>query len=112
MELLKSYDTSSGTSQGSDDQKKVEIGTTSSTVSHLSERAVRQVYLITFSQANLKQFPTRRSFAEAVVCAFTATDANKVLQWVCSSEQHKNGGSHYHMAVKLDRCKRRLSAKQ
>ena len=36
--------------------------------------AVRQVYLVTYSQADVEQFPTRRSFAEAVVGSFTQSN--------------------------------------
>ena len=57
--------------------------------SPLSESAVRQVHLVTYSQADLEKFPSRRSFAEAVVCSFNGANAN-ILQWVCCREPHKN----------------------
>ena len=40
----------------------------------LNAGAVRQVYLVTYSQANVKQFPSRRSFAEAIVGSFTQSN--------------------------------------
>ena len=66
---------------------------------------VRQVYLITYSQANLEKFPTRRSFAECVQQAFQAT-CTGVMQWVCCRERHSVRGQHYHMAVKLKKLRR------
>ena len=73
----------------------------------LGIRQQRQVYLLTYSRANLSVFPTRDSFASAVVNAFETTTVAKVLHWVVSVEQHNDvsseqeHGSHYHMAVKL-----------
>ena len=79
-------------------------------VPEVDERSVRQVYLLTYSQADVSAFPTRRSFAEAVVASFSGTPA-RIVQWVCCREKHKNGGLHYHMAIKLDRCQRWMPAK-
>ena len=79
------------------------------TETDLTEPAVRQVYLVTYSQANLEQFPTRRSFAQAVVTSFWKVNS-RVLQWACCRESHTlSGGYHYHTALKLDRCHRWLS---
>ena len=66
---------------------------------------------LTYSQVNIERFPTRRSFADAVIHSFYDTPA-KVLQWCCSLEQHENSGVHYHMAVKLDKNQRWLPSKQ
>ena len=52
----------------------------------LNASAVRQVYLVTYSQANLELFPTRRSFAEAVVGSFQSSNTH-VMHWVCSRER-------------------------
>ena len=27
---------------------------------------------------------------------------NRVLYWVCSKEKHRNSGTHFHIALKLD----------
>ena len=80
------------------------------TATDLEHNAVRRVYLVTYSQANLEHFPKRRSFAQAVVGSFSKANG-KVLQWVCYRESHENGGHHYHLAFKLDRCQRWLSSK-
>lgn len=114
MEFLQEYGDFAETG---DDEEEIEVQA-NSRVSEantenacLRDDAVRQVYLVTYSQANLDMFPTRRSFAEAVVCSFSGTTAN-VLQWVCCREPHIHGGSHYHLAIKLDRCQRWLQSKQ
>lgn len=77
----------------------------------LETRDLRRVYLLTYSQADVNKFPTRKSFAEAVLAAFSGAN-NKVLQWCCSQERHQHAGVHYHMCVKLNRCQRWLSAKR
>ena len=71
---------------------------------------VRQVYLITYSQANIEKFPTRRVFAECVAEAFGQTGAG-VKHWVCCRERHTNEGQHYHMTVKLERIRRWAAVK-
>lgn len=81
----------------------------------LNPRAVRSIYLITYSQADLSKVPSRESFAGIVNEAFHNTDSNSlrarnneqsvVQQWVCCQEPHtQTEGVHYHMAVKL--CRR------
>ena len=47
-------------------------------------REVKQVYLVTYSQADTIKFPTTESFADAVVSSFRAPSAG-VLHW-CSKE--------------------------
>lgn len=74
----------------------------------LGIRQQRQVYLITYSRANLSAFPTRQSFATAIINAFETTTVAKVLHWVVAVERHNDDceedhGSHYHMAVKLSK---------
>lgn len=93
MELLKHYNSSSSDTDG-----------------ELGSRQVRQVYLITYSQANTTKFPTRRSFAEAVVRSFSQRTA-RVVQWCCARENHQGSGVHYHVAIKLNKNQRWLPAK-
>ena len=72
----------------------------------LSRRQVRSVYLITYSRAQANIIASRAAFAEVIVDTFNNADpkiSNRVLQWVCSQEQHGDWGIHYHMAVKLER---------
>ena len=47
-------------------------------------REVKQVYLVTYSQADTIKFPTTESFADTVVSSFRAPSAG-VLHW-CSKE--------------------------
>ena len=80
-------------------------------VTSLSNNATRQVYLLTYSQANLANFPTRRSFIDAVLDSFAQTPST-VIHWVCAKEAHANGGTHYHVAIKLDRVQRWLRVRR
>ena len=70
------------------------------------------MYLITYSQADSERFPTRESFAQAIVRSFNSTNTNIVEHWVCCKEAHHTTGFHYHMAIKLQRSKRWLSSKK
>ena len=71
----------------------------------LDPRQVRQVYLVTYSQANTTKFPTRRSFAEVVVRSFSQR-SETVLQWCCAQENHQRSGVHFHVAIKLNKNQR------
>lgn len=70
----------------------------------LLDHKVRCVYLITYSQADTSRF-NRRTFAEAVLSLFNNGKA-KVIKWVCAMENHRDGGKHFHLAVKLSKLKR------
>lgn len=73
---------------------------------------VRQVYLITYSQADPEKVSSRAAFSEMVREAFSRETSAKLLHWVCSREYHQDGGPHFHMALKLDRCHRWLRVRQ
>ena len=77
----------------------------------VSVRAVRKVYLITYSQADMQKFPRRLSFAKEDLCSFLETPAG-IVQCCCSREDHKKAGCHYHMAIKLDRNERWVASKR
>lgn len=77
----------------------------------IGRRDVRQVYLVTYSQADINKFPTRQSFAEAVNASFRAPSA-EVLQWCCSKEPRKSSGVHYRLCLKLNKMQRWLPAKR
>ena len=78
-----------------------------------------EVYLITYSRADLVSFPTREVFADAVLEAWDKTCKSKVLHWVVSKEQHGDSDNsnrfhsqfHYHMALKLDKKSHWLRAR-
>ena len=71
------------------------------------------VYLVTYSQANKSEFPTREYFVKILVECFQQAGVD-VAQWCCSKENQKHGGIHYHAATKLKKicrwsgCKRVL----
>jgi hypothetical protein len=65
----------------------------------IGPRDNRLVYLVTYSQADLTKFSSREEFAEALVLAFSKD--NNIIQWCCCLEDHKDGGKHYHVAIKL-----------
>ena len=72
-----------------------------------NRRAGRRLYLATYSQADIIKFPTRPSFGEYMVRHFNAGASQvRVSQWVCSRENHTEGGVHYHMAMKLSGVKK------
>ena len=96
MELLAQYESSSSCSENNFE---------------LDSRQVRQVYLVTYSQADTTKFPTRYSFAEAVVRSFTNRGAS-VIQWCCAQEHHYRSGVHFHVAIKLNKNQRWLPAKR
>ena len=68
MDLLAEYASDSESSSSASDGNECE---TVNADKDLNAGAVRQVYLVTYSQADVEQLPTRRSFAEAVVGCFT-----------------------------------------
>ena len=68
--------------------------------------------MVTYSQANTTTFPTRRSFAEAVVRSFSQR-SETVIQWCCTQENHQPSGVHFQVAIiKLNKNQRWLPAKK
>ena len=73
----------------------------------------RRQYLVTYSQADTSKFPTRESFAEALVDEFNSgKSVVKVQHWACCKEHDENGGIHYHCALKLTGNKKWKSVKE
>ena len=69
----------------------------------IGTRAVRKVYLLTYSNANIELYD-REKFCTIVIEAFeTVTRGGSVNQWACSMEQHKNGAYHFRMCVLLNK---------
>ena len=55
----------------------------------------------------MTKFPTRETFAKAIVNSFTLFGKLTVQHWACCLEEHENTtGQHYHMCVKLSGPKR------
>ena len=81
----------------------------------------RLIYLMTYSRADTSHFPSRSSFSEAVLEGWENCGV-RVLHWVVSLEAHAdtdnsvsneiNNSYHYHMAVKLSKCKRWLQVRK
>ena len=65
----------------------------------------REVYLITYSQADVVKATDRAKFAELICSEFNRSDS-VVDKWVCSAEIHREGGFHYHLAIKLHKQRR------
>lgn len=67
----------------------------------------RRQYLVTYSKADLKKFPTRKSFCDALVGCFNGSGKIASEYWACCLEEHENtSGYHYHACVKLSGPKR------
>jgi len=66
MEFLKVYGTDSESSDGGCDENESHSASKGKEDGsmELKSSAVRQVYLVTYSQSNLDKFPKRKSFAE------------------------------------------------
>ena len=80
----------------------------------LAPRATRRSYLVTYSQADLKKFPSRESFADCVVNAFNSgTGKVQVDHWACCLEEHMHtSGHHYHLCMRLSAPKRWKAVKE
>lgn len=76
----------------------------------LGSRQARYVYLLTYSQADMTQFPSAGVFSLAVTGVLTKLNI-RYKQWVVSKEQHKEKGYHYHMAIQLEQQSRWKSIK-
>ena len=65
----------------------------------------REVYLVTYSQADVLKVKSKSDFAQLVVSQFDRND-KVVQQWVSSVELHRESGVHYHLAIKLNKGRR------
>lgn len=65
----------------------------------------RQVYLVTYSQADVLKVQSREQFAHFVTSEFNRDDS-VVEHWVVSAELHRQHGFHYHLAIKLNKQRR------
>ena len=61
---------------------------------------LRSVYLITFSQCDSSHL-SRAEFENIIVDAWHSRYRARICRCVVSLEAHENGGSHFHMAIKL-----------
>ena len=78
-----------------------------------NSRLPRRTYLITYSQADLLNFSSRKQFGKCIKTHFNKGSGKVNMQhWACSLEKHQNGGNHYHVALKLTGPKRWKSVKE
>ena len=62
MEMIKGYESDSASSEASETQEHTGTEMPEVNRQEINARAVRKVYLITYSQADEARFPTRQSF--------------------------------------------------
>ena len=73
----------------------------------------RRTYLITYSQADREKIPTREYFGSVIEKHFNeGTSKAKVQFWACCLEDHKDGGQHYHLSLKLSAPKKWKQVKE
>ncbi|CAB4021339.1 Hypothetical predicted protein [Paramuricea clavata] len=78
----------------------------------LGERQTRRVYLITYSQADLGKIANCQAFSDCILEAFSQSQGNQKdntnhpEHWSCCMEEHRDGGKHYHLAIKLSAPRR------
>ena len=110
MELIRTYRSNSYSGDDDDHDRensngKEQQGHEQEQEQEQEQRLTRSVYLLTYERTKLNLFPTRKSFAEAVLDGFnhTATRHGKktlrrptVEWWVCSRDSHE-----YCIALKL-----------
>ena len=70
-----------------------------------------RTYLVTYSLADLTNFPTRKGFGKCIKKHFNSGSGKvKVYHWAYAKEKHQNRGVHYHVPLKLktlEICKRK-----
>ena len=75
----------------------------------VNTRLARGTYLLTYSQVDLAKFPTRKEFGKCIKKHFNIGSGKvRVQHWVCSKENHQDGGDYHHVALNLtgpNRCK-------
>ena len=66
------------------------------------DHQARTVHLVTYSQADVKKVGNPKAFADIVTGAFNENKLfNCVEYWCCAKERHREGGCHYHLALKI-----------
>jgi hypothetical protein len=72
----------------------------------LGERQTRHVYLITYSQADVGKIANCQAFADCIFETFSQSQGNQKdntnhpEHWSCCMADHRDGGKHYHLAIK------------
>ena len=75
------------------------------------ESMERDKLLVTYNQADLTKFQTRKSFGKSIKDHFNAGKV-KIEHWACCREDHEESGQHYHVALKISGQKRWKTVKE
>ena len=79
----------------------------------VNSRLPSRTYLVTYSQADIRKFTTRKGFGKCIKKHFNSGSGRfKVQHWTCAKEKHQNGGVYCHVALKLIDLKRWKSVKE
>ena len=74
----------------------------------LNPNKLREVYLITYSQADVLKVSSRQQFGEMIEGLWPDTTEC----WASGCEMHKTDGVHFHCAIKLKTCSRWVSRRR
>ena len=77
----------------------------------IGARAVRKVYLITYSNANTYLYDREKFPLLSLEQLKIITRGGSVNQWACCMEQHENGAYHFHMCILLNKLQRWIRVK-
>ena len=66
-----------------------------------AKEAKKNIYLITYSKADLLIVGSREKFAQIICDEFNRNNDDVVLQWAYYVENHTERGVHFHMSIKL-----------
>ena len=94
----------------SNSSTQTQVGDVDDPPVELTSNTNNRTYLITYSQVDKDLAPTRQIFADLCVDAFGGV--TKVEQYACAEEPHENGGTHYHVSLKLLNTSRWFRAKE
>lgn len=92
------------------EQANENVGYEAIVFDELPVRATREVFLVTLAQA--PDDMTKQSFSALLIEAFEENGDAVIEKWVCAKERHRDGGFHFHMAIKIDRQKRWRALKE
>lgn len=78
--------------------------TSSMNLTELNARGIRKAYVIKYSQQNFEKCLHRKTFTEFVLKPFDFENSKvKPMHLATRREAHHNGGSHYHIFIKLNK---------
>lgn len=90
-----------------DKNNKTKKTTSAAKVQYLEKNSLNRVYLVTYSQLDIRKIPTGQSFCAARALAF---GSNKVLYGAVGRKKHASSGAHYHVSIHLENPQKWLPA--